>query len=292
MWKESLLMRRHTGSPESTLEADLGVTKEVCFHAVGSVGLSLSLGIHSLFRDLASALGPDLLILAYLDDIYILSPDELALEQTLAFFDERHPSIRLNQAKCKSLVLEEIHTKGLRMLGACVGARSGRVQFLQEKIDHEAATVPKLINLPHQHALLVLRVCVQRNLWHLQRSLKSDDRVHLWEKLDTTLREAVARIRGLPSHTDQLDAAVISLPIKMSGLVRGLGGYISGLRSGSAMKLCSTRLGYLGVEAAGSSPHQAKGEPSDKEGVNSARHDRFPNLQSVPGICFHHAAKG
>jgi hypothetical protein len=72
-----------------------------------------------------------------------------------------------------------------------VGARAAREQFLQEKIDHEAATVAKLINLPHQHALLVLRVCVQQNLRHLQRSLKSDDLVHLWDKLDTTLREAL-----------------------------------------------------------------------------------------------------
>jgi phosphoserine aminotransferase len=61
------------------------------------------------------------------------------------------------------------------MLGTCVGARSAREQFLQEKIDHEAATVAKLINLPHQHALLVLRACVQQNWRHLQRSLKSDD---------------------------------------------------------------------------------------------------------------------
>jgi hypothetical protein len=99
-----------------------------------------------------------------------------------------------------------------------VGARSAREQFLQEKIDHEAATVAKLINLPHQHALLVLRVCVQQNLRHLQRSLKSDDLIHLWDRLDTTLREAVARIRGVPRPTDQLDAAVISLPIKMGGL--------------------------------------------------------------------------
>jgi hypothetical protein len=55
-------------------------------------------------------------------------------------------------------------------------------------------------------------------LRHLQRSLKSDDLVHLWDKLDSILREAVARIRGLPCSTDQLDAAVISLPIEMGGL--------------------------------------------------------------------------
>ncbi|RSH85359.1 hypothetical protein EHS25_004755 [Saitozyma podzolica] len=74
-------------------------------------------------------------------------------------------------------------------------AFGSREQFLQEKINHEAATIAKLINLPHQHALLVLPVCVQKNLRYLQRSLKSDDLVHLGDKLDTTLREAVARIR-------------------------------------------------------------------------------------------------
>src|SRR5258705_9552754 len=62
------------------------------------------------------------------------------------------------------------------------------------------------------------RTSAPKNLRHLQRSLKSDDLVHLWDRLDTTLREAVARIRGLPRLTDQLDAAVISLPIKMGGL--------------------------------------------------------------------------
>jgi hypothetical protein len=52
------------------------------------------------------------------------------------------------------------------------------------------------------------------------------------------------------------------------GGVRGLH-----LGSGSAMKLCSTRLGYLWLEAARPGPQQAEGEPSDKEGVNSPRHD-------------------
>jgi hypothetical protein len=38
------------------------------------------------------------------------------------------------------------------------------------------------------------------------------------------------------------------------------------LGSGSAMKLCSTRLGYLWLEGAGSGPQQALGEPPDKTG--------------------------
>jgi hypothetical protein len=64
------------------------------------------------------------------------------------------------------------------------------------------------------------------------------------------------------------------------------------LGSGSAMKLCSTRLGYLWLEAARSGLQQAKGEPSDEEGVNSAPHDRFPKLQGVSSIRSHHTAEG
>jgi hypothetical protein len=97
--------------------------------------LMLSLGIRSLLRGLASAVGPNRLILA-LDDIYIISPDDSALKQILAFFDERQSSIRLNLAKCKMPSLEDIYTDGLRMLGVCVGAGSARKQFLQEKINH------------------------------------------------------------------------------------------------------------------------------------------------------------
>jgi hypothetical protein len=59
---------------------------------------------------------------AYLDGIYILSPDDPALEQTLVFSGERKPSICLNPAKCKMLALEDFLTNGLGMLGTCVGA--------------------------------------------------------------------------------------------------------------------------------------------------------------------------
>jgi hypothetical protein len=126
-----------------------------------------SVGMRSLVRDLASTLGPDRLNLAYLDDIYILSPGDLALEQTLAFFDERQSSIRLKPAKCKMIALDDIRTSGLRMLGMYVGTHSARKGFLQEKIDQEAATVAKLINPAHQQALLALRVYVHQNLRHL-----------------------------------------------------------------------------------------------------------------------------
>ncbi|RSH82983.1 hypothetical protein EHS25_005692 [Saitozyma podzolica] len=63
-------------------------------------------------------------------------------------------SIRLNPAECKKLAPKDIRTNGPRMLGTCVGAYSTRERFLREKIDHEAATIVQLFNLPPQHAPL------------------------------------------------------------------------------------------------------------------------------------------
>lgn len=56
--------------------------------------------------------------------------------------------------------------------------------------------VGKLKDLPRQHALLLLRFCIQQNLRHLQRSLRFDDLVDLWERLDTMLWEEVKRMKG------------------------------------------------------------------------------------------------
>ncbi|GFZ52260.1 hypothetical protein JCM24511_10033 [Saitozyma sp. JCM 24511] len=136
----------------------------------------------SAAQRLASAIGQDGLVLAYLDDIYILGPDDLSLDQTQAFFEERLPSIRLNPAKHKLLALEDTGPMASRCLEL-----AARERFLHEKIDHEASTVGKLINLPLQHRLLSLR-----------RSLKPDDLVHHWDKLDPILWDAVARPPSSP----------------------------------------------------------------------------------------------
>jgi hypothetical protein len=79
-------------------------------------------------------------------------------------------------------------------------------------------------------------------------------------------------------------------PFETFAVERGVRGLHHG--SGSAMKLCSNRLGYLWLEAAGSGPQQAEGEAPDKERVNSARHDRFPKLECVPSSRFHHTTEG
>jgi hypothetical protein len=56
------------------------------------------------------------------------------------------------------------------------------------------------------------------------------------------------------------------------------------------MKLYSTHSVVLGLKAAGSGPQQAEEELSDEERVYSSGHDRFPKLQGVSSIRFHHTA--
>src|SRR5690349_19928497 len=51
------------------------------------------------------------------------------------------------------------------------------------------------------------------------------------------------------------------------------------------MNFCSTRPGYLGIEAERCGPQQAEGEPPDKERVNATGHDRFPELEGIS--CVH-----
>lgn len=74
---------------------------------------------YSLLRDLASTLGQtDSSWLT--SKAFILIPDDLALEQTLLYFDERWRFIRLCQAKCEMLAIEDTQTNGLKMLGTCI----------------------------------------------------------------------------------------------------------------------------------------------------------------------------
>jgi hypothetical protein len=76
-----------------------------------------SLGIRALLDDLASTLWPERLVLAYLDDIYILSNDPNSLEDVPAFFASRQPSIQLILTKSGTLALHEASETGSQLLG-------------------------------------------------------------------------------------------------------------------------------------------------------------------------------
>jgi hypothetical protein len=112
-----------------------------------------SLGIRALLDDLASTLGPERLILAYLDDIYILSNDPNALEDVQAPSQLANLLYKLNMAKSKTAALQEARGTGLQLLGSCIGPTAVRERFLEAKIAGEEALLAKLVDLPHQHGL-------------------------------------------------------------------------------------------------------------------------------------------
>ena len=158
--------------------------------------LFFSLGIRTLLDRLSAHLGPHRLILAYLDDVYILSHDSQVLADVSSFFDNQAASLQLNLAKSSTHTIQDITQSGLKVLGSCVGSMAPRAAFLQAKIEEQERTLAKLPGLPHQHALLVLRECLQQNLRHLLRSLRSDDLGHLWARYDRSLQRCVLQMQG------------------------------------------------------------------------------------------------
>jgi len=106
--------------------------------------LLLSLAIRPLLDRLSTFLGTDHLVLAYLDDVYVLSPtSDLAsaqeltstLEKIYSFFDSSPSSLKLNRAKCIEKTLSDIKEHGCNILGSCVGSPQSQAAFLASKID-------------------------------------------------------------------------------------------------------------------------------------------------------------
>ena len=175
--------------------------------------LLFSLGIRALLSKLIATLGEDRLVFAYLDDIYILSVDGNALKEVYNFFDQEDTTLKLNKTKCAQVSLDQVRQDGFRMLGTCVGPASARRDFLSHKVDSVIAKLDQLPHLPHQHALVLLRQCIQQDIRHLQRTLKTDDIMDAWERLDSRLHKEIKRMTaGMdqwngPCSTSQLDLA-------------------------------------------------------------------------------------
>ena len=174
--------------------------------------LLFSLAIRPFLKDLITALGPDHLVLAYLDDIFILGPDEKCLDNVTSFMDGRDAPISLNPSKCATKTLESVRTEGFKILGSCLGPVNARAEFLSKAVQQEETKLQRLDALDHQSALLLLRICLQQNLRHLQRSLESHDLHHLWTRLDCAIISQHNRIRGAPAPSTPGSAARLLLP--------------------------------------------------------------------------------
>ena len=184
--------------------------------------LLFSIGIRDTLVALAKFLGPNRRIMAYLDDIYIFSTNASVLDDAFAFFDARASSLQLNKSKCECVSLEEVKESGWKLLGTMVGPPSARREFLSTNIAKQVAKLTNLQELPQQHALLILRQCLQRDLCHLQRSLKTEDLEGVWDGLDEALIREVIRMRARIGDDGpglaELDRMMVQLPTRHGGL--------------------------------------------------------------------------
>jgi hypothetical protein len=181
--------------------------------------LFFSLAVRRSLEAFAASLGPDHLMLAYLDDIYILGPDDSALSATQVVFHSSS-SLTLNAGKSRCYPLADVRLRGLPILGSCIGPTEARHEFLQSKVDRLVPQLDQLGKLPRQHALLCLRLSLQQRLRHLLRTLPSSDILATWQTLDEIIWNDFRRIRGgptLPAELCQRDDTLISLPVRYGG---------------------------------------------------------------------------
>jgi len=182
--------------------------------------LFFSIGVRPILEDLCNSLGPDCVLLAYLDDVYILSKSEGTLEHVSNFFDRPNNSLKLNEEKSYTTSVMEIKMRGLKILGSHIGPSWSRQEFLLGKVAKLEEKLQRLVDLPNQHALLLLRLCMQQDLRHLQRCLDPDGLSDEWERVDQAIWKAAIRIRGSTDQPDpsDLDERLLSLPVRLGGL--------------------------------------------------------------------------
>ncbi|UOH81738.1 hypothetical protein LQV05_004418 [Cryptococcus neoformans] len=172
--------------------------------------LFFSIALRPTLHALSIALGPDTQAVAYLDDIYLFSNDPNVMQRTQAFLADKENVIKLNNNKCKQVTFTEMAENGFKMLGT------------MGKMESEARKIARLKDLPSQHALLLLRLCIQQNLRHLQRSLRTDDLKTYWERMDQELWGEVQRMRTRQIEgskaEDTLGKQLSHLPARFGGL--------------------------------------------------------------------------
>jgi hypothetical protein len=171
----------------------------------------------------ANTLNHNAVVLAYLDDVYILSKSRDTHQEVLDFFSNSNASLQLNNNKTYIHSLAEVKATGLEMLGSCLGSTAARREFLEAKVTKLEEKMGRLVGLPHQHSLLLLRQCIQQELKHLQRCLVTDDIMDVWKRLDRSIWNTVNQLRGARNDNEdetrtEITNTLYSLPVRLGGL--------------------------------------------------------------------------
>jgi hypothetical protein len=179
-------------------------------------GVLFSIALRPVLEELLTTMGPTALPLFYFDDGGIARTDAAGYDKVIDVFrrnERRGFCINVDKSRLHELSPQlELET-----LGSYVGPRPE--EFLRRRIQEEIAHLGKLVDLPAQDALLLLRTCLQQRLRHLLRTLPDVPAVReVWQTWDRNLRRAVLRMRGARTAEEGHDRVLIELPLRYGGI--------------------------------------------------------------------------
>lgn len=182
--------------------------------------LFFSIGVRPELEAIVEKLQSGDILLAYLDDFYLLSQESGGLEKIVDTFQERGSTLRFNRSKCRVTSIDEAERDGFEVLGTMVGPDHAQRRFLEDHIAKFRVALSAVLTLPSQHALLLLRICVLPRIRHLMRTLDPEATKVAWQKADRLVADCVSALRwsGSRPGDDGVDHNLITLPIKLGGL--------------------------------------------------------------------------
>ena len=161
-------------------------------------------------------------VCAYLDDVYVFSDSAEKRDAILETFSRPDlDGLTLNATKTKRISLVDVvdGDADFPILGSMVGTVEARRMFLRRKLDELRPTLARLRGLPHQEALLLLRLCFAPQLMHLLRTMDLSDLEEELEELDILFQDQLDLLRfAAPTHSaDDKAKRVYSLPLSVGG---------------------------------------------------------------------------
>jgi hypothetical protein len=167
-------------------------------------------------------------VMALHDDLKVISSDCNLWGSISKFFAQpadgsrRRDGIILNLNKCKTSSLREASSKygGIRVLGSIKGTVGARREFIEDKIEYVRTTITRLVALPHQLALLLLRNCISKELGYLLRTVRLEGMEQLLEEMDENLLKEIDRLRAAPEGEQRSakSETIVGLPDRMGGM--------------------------------------------------------------------------
>ena len=200
--------------------------------------LFFSVGFRDFLEGLQRYLGSSHIVVAYLDDFFVLGPDENINQRVLAYITAFGAPITINETKSKVYSTEYIWEHGIKVLGTVVGSPEAQRRMLGEAAKEMSRKLAATGGMPAQYRLLLMRSCILPSLAHLARSLDPGETKERWRQVDDMVHDFIATLKwaGHQQPSDQTKT-ITALPLRLGGLALPSYGSISHLASEAATEL-------------------------------------------------------